>query len=306
MKTVWLRHGLIISLIFGMGAAGCKSIGEGESHHSDADLSGIYDEQYLLRLAEVDISSAEDNETQGEGVYRFELCYATGKQCMGAFEDANGEDVLIELSMVNAFELPLAEYKYQELVQQVEEHYETKIAEHEEKVFVNKSIQGVGTAVIAASGFIGLSLPLVFYQQRGTYWIVKSLGAMMAGGAMFMSGDVVFSAALDKALRADKSLDTAKDHKLKLMDAHASLPKYLHIIGGILSTDQDNHIPVVGDERASVMDITFALARHLNATFGQYQQPPGNIVDFVCYLKPAKRTVVAKTIKICAAPGITD
>ena len=284
MKRVWLSNSVMVSLMIMLGMGACKSIGQDESQQSGADLSGIYDENYLLRLAEVETSADEKS-----GTYRFELCDASGQGCVSAFEDAEGQEVLVELSMVNELDLGRGEYK--ELAQQIDEYHDTKMADYDEKIVVNLRIRSVGTLMQWGSLPFLVSLPVVFVVQgwgRGASGIVKAGTSFMAGLTMAMSGSLIRSEAMDRQYKAEQNYIDAAAHKIEAQDAYAAyvaLPKYLHITHGILSTDPDKHVSVVGDSSVDVKDVAFALAVHFNATFGQYISPPGNVVDSVCFMK---------------------
>ena len=280
MRTVFLRHGLIAGMMLAMGAVACKSIGEDTSRQSEADLSGIYDDKYLLRLAAVGMSTDEK-----QGSYRFELCYASGESCIGAFEDSEGEDVLIDLAMVDVLDFDPVEYK--ELVKQVEDYYDLKIGEYDDKVFAYLTIKGAGS-LLHGLGLATMASPIagfIIYRRFNvkSYW--QAIAAVIGGAVLISAGDRIYHNGDDGRKHFIKSRDNAKGYKTRTMDAHAALPKYLHMTNGILSTDPDHHVPVVGDDSVSVLDMTAALAKHLNSTFNQYKQSPGNVVDSVCYMK---------------------
>ena len=279
MKTVLLCKSATFSLMIILGMGACKSIGQDESQQSGADLSGIYDENYLLQLAEVGTSVDEKS-----GTYRFELCDASGQGCVSAFEDAEGQEVLVDLSMVNALDLDRSEYK--ELVQQVDEYYDTKMAEHDEKMFVNLTIRMVGAGLISAGSGVAVVSPVaVAFGTGRPSSLIKGMAVLIGGVTLLLSGGLVRNEAMDRQYKAAQNYNDAAAHKIEAQDAYAALPKYLHITHGILSTDPDKHVSVVGDPSVDVKGVTFALAKHFNATFGQYKTPPGNVVDAVCFMK---------------------
>ena len=247
--------------------------GPQQSDPASSSLSGIYDDQYLLRLAETHAMPDEEKESRR---YRFEICNASGKRCVGAFQNPKGEDVLIDIAMEDPLHLDRAEHAA--LLKQVDEYYDSQIQEHEEKKFVNMTIRVVGyaTSLIGTGIFVGAFHVKNFF----TSLKLAGVGAMILG-----SGGQVFFEANSRYFKADRQLTGAQNNKEDAKGGIESLPRYLHVKNGLLSTDPDNHVSVEADNEADVKKIAFALAKHLNAGFQQDQDPSVRIVDSVCSVK---------------------
>ena len=294
-KTVLLNTGLMIALmsILGMGAVSCKSIGEDEFQQNDADLLGIYDENYLFQLVEVGISADKKS-----GTYRFESCNASGKTCVSAFQDAEGQEVLIDLVMVDELDRGRDEY-YQEFAQQVDKYLDTQLAEHKEKMFVNLTISGVGAGVQGLSVLPTFYFPyLLIYHglQHGrvAFGIAKAITSMIAGYTIYKSGRLVKREAVDRHFQAEEEYKDALGNKREVQDAYETVfVKHSQISDAILSIDPNNHLSLVGDESIDVKNMTLSFAKYFNTTFGRHTTPPGNVVDDVCF--------VEDDVKVCNA-----
>ena len=288
MKTMLLTNGVMISLmmIVGMGAVSCKFRGAGDVQEDHSGLSGIYDDKWLLRLAEVQLPIEERTATRpgSKGMlvlldvprtYRFEICDASGESCVGAFENHESEDVLIEITKVDSLQLGRA--RFSELAGQIEEQYDTKIAELQKEWEEGIAVLSIGDSVSA--------LKVAF-----AYMVLPAASIIASGGGEGSDSLLNWSSSVVEDRRREMAdgtprLKAAIKAKAAAMDALDVLPIYLNIKNGLLSTDPDNHVSVVGDPKADVGKIAFALARHINnATLNQDPKHPAGVVQFVCFV----------------------
>ena len=90
-----IHHLSLLGLVFLM--LGCKSMGGQGAYQSSSKLMGVYDDQYLLRLAKV----------QGTEYYRFETCKLVTSEnntpypCVSAFKTNFGEDLVLSLNIID-------------------------------------------------------------------------------------------------------------------------------------------------------------------------------------------------------------
>ena len=258
-----------LMMIWGMVALSCSPRVPGGAQEDHSGLSGIYDDKYLLRLAEVQLPIEERTATRpgSKGMrvvlldvprtYRFEICDASGESCVGVFENHEGEDVLIEITKVDSLQLDRAEYN--ELAGKIEEHFNVKIADLQQKVAT-------------------MTVPLAI--RRLAVPIALVLGPLSLG---------LSEGANEILYPPEHRLEDAISATAAAMDAVSVLPKYLSIENGLLSTDPDNHVSVVGDPKADVEQMVHALAAHINNT--AVNQDPNNtgVVKEVCLINRSLR-----------------
>ena len=261
-------------MIGGMvGAVSCSPRGGGDAQKSHSEMSGIYDDKYLLRLAEVQLPLHKRMATRPgskgtpvllENVprtYRFEICDASGKGCVGAFENPEREDVLIEVTKLGSLDLD-NNVEHNKLAKKIEQRFDLQIADLEAEIAT-------------------ISTPLALRRAAApavTMWALMTLG--LAGG-----NEIIYP--------PEHKLEDTIDDKAAAMDSFNVLPKYLNMENGLLSTDPDNHVSVVGDPKADVKNIIQALAAHINNTAALNEDDPPEHsaapVKYVCFMNRSSR-----------------
>ena len=122
----------------------------------DSELQAVYDDDYALRLAQVDLG--------GEAVYRFESCFSDGKgrvlesSCVAALRSHNGEEVILTLQSPDDLRVSEPEATLQSRMDEKWQHYRSRIDEqwqHHRAQLPSDSELTAGAVVLGGTGMLG-------------------------------------------------------------------------------------------------------------------------------------------------------
>lgn len=254
-------------LLFSLLALTVSCSGPQSDSGTSSSLSGVYDDQYLLRLAEAPSSDKESS------TYQFETCNPSGDLCTGAFRNAEGTDVLFELKMMDDLALERNDVEYNLLRNNIEKHINEMYQDSNKKVdtATERSVF-VGPAVAT-----GLFLTVGAFGTSNPY---RAISMALIGWVSLGTGIVVFNNQL-KAVESAYSYGDARQDVKDSEEVLPALPKYMDMKNGILSTDPDNHVQT----DTSVASMTHVLARHINQTVRQQTgYSDAQVVESVCFI----------------------
>ena len=122
----------------------------------DSELQAVYDDDYALRLAKVDLG--------GEAGYRFESCFSDGKgrvlesSCVAALRSHKGEEVILTLQSPDDLKVSEPEATLQSRMDEKWQHYRSRIDEqwqHHRAQLPSDSKLTAGAVVLGGTGMLG-------------------------------------------------------------------------------------------------------------------------------------------------------